>query len=90
MKQDRCVFLAGEVSHLRMFRRRRRKAVAFAPEYAGFRFVGVIRIPAEGESYGPNHPSPFESGRSPFESGQCHVAPKGTAPDIGATRRMRR
>ena len=81
MKQDRCVLLAGEVSQLRMFRRRR-KAVAFAPECAVFRFMGVIRIPAEGESYGPNH-------RSPFESGQCHVAPEGTAPDIGATRRMR-
>ena len=81
MKQDRCVLLAGEVSQLRMFRRRW-KAVAFAPECAVFRCMGVIRIPAEGESYGPNH-------RSPFESGQCHVAPEGTAPDIGATRRMR-
>ena len=80
MTQDRCVFLAGEVSHLRMFRRRRRKAVAFAPEYAGFRFVGVIRIPAEGESNGPH--------RGQFESEQCHAAQEGTALHIDASRRM--
>jgi hypothetical protein len=47
---------------------------------AVFRFVGVIRIPAEGESNGPH--------RGQFESEQCHAAQEGTTPHIDASRRM--